>query len=168
MSAFGGDPPPPGPLLPPPEGWLIDQLEAQVNRRTAEHLAHLFFDEQAARMNEQLAAHEKLMARLQEPIRLDETLTVPASQSVSRKFTLYCKCMVRFDIEGTHHVGKGFSCHLHRHTGAVEVSSVALLESKRSVSTTRCLGWGTYEILVANPKNIINSMVVRLRVTSEP
>ncbi len=107
---------------------------------------------------------------------IDEELAVSAGGWQSRSFTLPSPRPIQVATEGKKHTDKGFSLYVmnsselqhfkqkttFRHIPALQGLKV------RSFSNTATLPAGEWAVVVANSENIINTMVVHLRVVADP
>lgn len=107
---------------------------------------------------------------------VDEELAVSAGGWQSRGFTLPSPRPVQVTTEGKKHTDKGFSLYVmnsseldnfkqkttFKHIPAFQGLKV------RSSSNTATLSAGEWIVVVANSENIINTMVVHLRVVADP
>lgn len=107
---------------------------------------------------------------------VDEELAVPASGWQARTFTLPSARPIQLAVEGKSHVGKGFTVYV------MDVTEIDNLRQKKtfmhvpalqglktlSFSKTATLAAGNWAVVVVNSENILNTMVVHLRVVSDP
>jgi len=127
-----------------------------------------------ASAEEPLISLRQMIAKPQ--IIVDEEVAVTASGWQSRSFTLNSPRPVQVVAEGKLHANKGFTLHVMDATGLDNLQQRTTFEyvsgfqglKVRSFSHTATLGAGTWTVVVMNSENILNTMVVRLRVVVDP
>lgn len=117
-----------------------------------------------------------LLAAAKPQLVLDEELAVGARGWQSRGFTLSSPAPIQVVAQGVKHADKGFTVyvmasseleHLKQHVEFQHIS--AFYGPKvRSLTRTATLGAGAWTVVVMNSENLLNTMVVHLRVVADP
>ena len=108
--------------------------------------------------------------------RVDEEVAISAGGWQGRSFTISSPRPIQVVAEGKTHTDKGFSVYVmssseveqfRQRAGFRHIEALQGLKV-RSLSRTAMLAPGAWTVIVANTENIINGMVVRLRIVSDP